>query len=39
MLHFFQANDARIIIGGFYQDMALKVFCEVRTLVMLLQQP
>ena len=26
----FQRQDARIIVGLFYEDMARRVFCEVR---------
>ena len=27
----FQEDDARIIIGGFYEDKAREVFCEAST--------
>lgn len=29
LFYFQQKNDARIIVGMFYEDQARKVFCEV----------
>ena len=30
---YIQKHDTRIVVGGFYEDMALRVFCEVSSCI------